>query len=177
MSDRLSSEEQKFVGSVLTILFVVGAAIFIARSLFPYFLIGSIILFVVLIISIIVEVFFRDHDYLDFWNYVSTYVGIVFGIALIGMFITYFIGYGIGGTSLGEASLQVYTAFTGAEQQVSDALEQLINSVVEENCKILPQDQCDLLRATARNAKTLQEVTDLAEKLKKSLAVANSLAK
>ena len=83
-------------------------------------------------------------------------------ICLAGMFITYFIGYGIGGTTLGQASLEVYTAFTGIQEQ----MDQAINQVVEENCKVLPKESCETLKTTAKTARTLQDVTGVAEKLK-----------
>ena len=173
MSERLSPEQQKIAAFIISAMIVIGAAIVVARTLFPYFLAGSILLFVALIISGIIEIFFRDNDYLDFWDYISVYIGIVFLICLTGMIITYFIGYGIGGTSLGQASLEVYSAFTGIQEQ----MDQAINQVVEENCKVLPKESCETLRTTAKTAKTLQEVTDVADKLKKAADVAESLSK
>ena len=102
MTERLSPEQQKVMVFVISAMIVIGAAIAIAKSLFPYFLLGSIVLFVVLIISAVIEIFFRNHNYLDFLEYISIYIGIAFLIVLSGMFITYFIGYGIGETSLGQ---------------------------------------------------------------------------
>ena len=173
MSERLSPEQQKIAVFIISVMIIIGAAIVVARTLFPYFLAGSILFFVVLIISGIIEIFFRDHDYLDLWDYISVYIGIVFLVCLTGMFITYFIGYSIGGTSLGQASLEVYTAFTGIQEQ----MDQAINQVVEENCKVLPKESCETLRTTAKTAKTLQDVTDVADKLKKATDVAESLSK
>jgi len=99
---------------------------------------------------------------LDFWDYISVYIGIALLVALVGLFITYFIGYGIGWTSFGLACTQVYTAFTGVDEQMNQA----INQVVVDSCKTLPKESCDLLQQTAKSAKTLQEVSDMADKLK-----------
>jgi hypothetical protein len=173
MSERLSAEEQKLGALILGIVLVIGAAIAIAKSLFPYFVIGSGILLAALVISAIIEIIFRDHSYLDVWDYVSTYIGIAFIVVLGGMFITYFIGYSVGGTSLGQACTQVYDAFAGVDEQMHKA----INQVVEENCKIISAENCELLRNTAKTAKTLQEVQDFADTLSQATAVTNTITK
>lgn len=173
MSERLSPEQQKVVAFIVSAMIVIGAAIAIAKSLFPYLLLGSIVLFVALIISVIIEIFFRDHDYLEFWDYISVYIGIAFLIVLFGMFITYFIGYGIGGTSLGQACTEVYNAFTEVEDQMNQAIDQVVN----ESCKTLPEESCQTLMITAKTARTLQEVQDMADKLKKAQEVKDSLSK
>jgi hypothetical protein len=173
MGERLSPEQQKVMAFIISAMIVIGAAIAIAKSLFPYFLLGSIVLLIALIISAIIEIFFRDYDYLDFWDYISVYIGIAFLIVISGMFITYFIGYGVGGTSLGQACTEVYNAFTGAEEQMNQA----INQVVEESCKTIPKESCETLRVTAKTAKTLQEVQNMADKLKTAKELADSISK
>ena len=171
MNERLSPEQQKIMAVIISAMIVIGAAITIAKSLFPYFLLGSVALFVILIISAVIEIFFRDHEYLDFWEYISVYVGIAFLIVLSGMFITYFIGYGVGGTSLGQACTEVYNTFTGVEEQMNQA----IDSIVEEGCKTIPKESCETLRSTAKTARTLQEVHDMADKLKTAKEMADSV--
>lgn len=151
-----------------------AATIIVARRLFPVFLVLSILSFLGLIICGVKDLFFRDEWSDEYW---SLYALIVFGICFGGLLITYFIGYGIGGTPFGEASLEIYYAITGAEQEISDALRTSINQVVEENCKILPEESCNLLKQTAESAQTLQEVTDMADKLKKAADIANSVSK
>ena len=75
------------------------------------------------------------------------------------------------------ASLEVYNSITGTEQQISDTLMESINSVINESCKTLPKDSCDILKNTDKTAKTLQQVQDLADSLKKTSDVINSLSK
>jgi Na+-transporting methylmalonyl-CoA/oxaloacetate decarboxylase gamma subunit len=96
----------------------------------------------------------------------SLYVGGVFVVLFLLTSITWFIGYGIGGTSFGEASVEIYTTITGAEQQVTQELQNAINQVVDESCKTLDEQNCNLLKTTAKTAQTLQEVTDKANQLK-----------
>lgn len=117
----------------------------------------------VLIIAGLIEFFFRDHSDLDIWDYFSTYIGAAFIVCLICTGITYEIGYGfVGGSSFGQASLEVYNSFTGAEQALQDSISQ----IVEENCKLLSPEQCQLLRTTAKTAQTVQEISDYAEQLR-----------
>jgi hypothetical protein len=171
----LSQEEQKALGIFLGALFLIGAAIIISQKCFPFFLVGSVILFGILIIVVIID-FIRDHDFSDMRDGISTYVGIIFLIFLVCTGITYFIGYGLGGTSFGQASINVYTSITGAEKAVDEATEQAINSLVETNCQVLSPADCTNLRNTAKTAKTLKEISDLADKLKMAEEVANAIS-
>ena len=102
----------------------------------------------------------------DSFGEISLYVGGAFVVLFLLTSITWFIGYGIGGTSFGEASVEIYTTITGAEQQVSQELHNAINQVVDESCKTLDEQSCNLLKTTAKSAQTLQEVTDKANQLK-----------
>jgi|SRR3989344_5469933 len=174
MREGLSPEEQKIAGFIIGGVIALAIAIIVARQLFPVFLVLSILSFVGLIVCGVKDVFFRDEWSDGYW---SLYALIIFGVCFGGLLITYFIGYGIGGTPFGEASLEIYYALTGAQQEISDALRTSINQVVEENCKILPEESCNILKQTAESAQTLQEVTDMADKLKKSVDVVNSLSK
>lgn len=146
MENGLSPEEQKAAGIILPVIFVIAIAIIVSKQLFPLFLVGFVLFLVGAIISLFIGLSFRDHSYTEWYEYVTIWL---FGIALlcaIGTGITYFIGYGIGGTLFGQASLEVYYALTGAEQEISNALKTSINQVVKENCKILPEESCDLLK-------------------------------
>jgi hypothetical protein len=177
MPEKLSPEEQKMMAIILAVLFLVGAAIIIARTLFPYFLIGSVGLFIIAILVFIIELIFRDKSYLEYDDYISFYIGIAFAFCLVGLIVTYIIGYGLGGTSIGQASVAVYTGITGAEKAVSDATNQAINSLVEENCKILTPTDCTNLRNVAKTAKTLQEISDFTDKLKTAEQVVDAVTK
>ena len=168
MKSGLSPEEQKIWGAIVTL----AAAIIVARQLFPVFLVLSILSLLGLVFCGVKDLFFRDGRDGKCW---SLYAFIVFVICFVGLLITYFIGHGIGGTPFGEASLEFHHTITGAEQEISDALRTSINQVVEENCKVLPEENCNLLKQAADSAQTLQEFTDMADNLKKPIDVANSL--
>lgn len=163
MSNGLNAEEQRILGFIITGLIIIGAAIVIARKLFAWFLILSIIFFISFIIFMLIELFTRDHSNLEIWDYISTYIGIAFLIMLVGLSITYFIGYGLGGTSFGQAALDVYYTFNEAER----LMENSITDLVEETCKTIPEKDCITLKNYAKTAKTLQEVADMANILKK----------
>lgn len=169
MSERSSPEQQKLGGIIILVMIAVGAVITIAKSLFPTFLLGSITLGMFLIISIIIELVFRNRDCLGLWDYISTYIGLGFFIFLFGLFVTHFIGYGIGGTSLGQASVEVYNAFT----VVDETMNQAIYQSVEENCKVLPVEGCTLLRNAAKTARSIQDIEDIANTLKNTAKVAD----
>lgn len=153
-------DEKETGGLVLLIIFVIAMAIIISRRLFPFFLALTIISFVGLIAVVLVELFN------DSFGEISLYVAGAFVIFLLLTSITWFIGYGIGGTSFGEASLEIYYTITGAEQQVTQELQNAINLVVDESCKTLTEENCNLLKATAKSAKTLQEVSAKVNQLK-----------
>lgn len=153
-------DEKEAGGIVLGIIFALTLAIIISRQLFPFFLGLSIIALIGLIIVVVVELFN------DSFGEIFLYVGGAFAILFLLTFVTWFIGYGIGGTSFGKASVEIYTTITGAEQQVSQELQNAMNQVIDESCKTLDEQSCDLLRTTAKSAQTLQEVTDKANQLK-----------
>ncbi|MFP4402076.1 MAG: hypothetical protein ACLFPL_02495 [Candidatus Nanoarchaeia archaeon] len=52
----------------------------------------------------------------DNFREISLYVGEAFTILLLLTGITWFVGCGIGGTSFGEASVEIYTQITGAQK-------------------------------------------------------------
>ena len=52
-----------------------------------------------------------------------------------------------------------------------------IDNVVEESCKTLPKESCETLRTTAKTTRTLQEVQDMADKLKTAKEIADSVSK
>jgi hypothetical protein len=152
--------EKEVGGLVLGIIFALALAIIISRQLFPLFLVLSVLAFIALVVVIVIELF--NDNFGEF----SLYVGAGFVIFFLLTSITWFIGYGIGGTSFGEASLEIYYTITGAEQQINQELQNAINQVVDESCKTLDEQSCNLLKTTAESARTLQEVSDKANELK-----------
>ena len=153
-------DEKEAGGIVLGIIFALALAIIISRQLFPIFLGLSVIALIGLIIVVVVELFN------DNFGEISLYVGGAFVIFFLLTSVTWFIGYGIGGTSFGEASVEIYTTITGAEQQINQELQNAMNQVIDESCKTLDEQSCNMLKTTAKTAQTLQEVTDKANQLK-----------
>ena len=153
-------DEKEAGGIVLGIIFALALVIIISRQLFPFFLVLSIIALIGLIIVVVIELF--NDNFGEF----SLYVGGAFVILFLLTSITWFVGYGIGGTSFGEASVEIYSTITGAEQQVNQELQNAINQVVDESCKTLDEQSCNLLKTTAKSAQTLQEVSNKANQLK-----------
>ena len=153
-------DEKEAGGIVLGIIFALALAIIISRQLFPIFLGLSLFAFLALIVVVGIELFN------DSFGEFSLYVAGAFVIFFLLTSVTWFIGYGIGGTSFGEASVEIYTTITGAEQQVNQELQNAINQVVDESCKTLDEQSCNILKTTAKSAQTLQEVTDKANQLK-----------
>ncbi|HLD89401.1 MAG TPA: hypothetical protein VI911_00015 [Patescibacteria group bacterium] len=157
----MSKVDEKEVGGIIFgIIFVLALAIIVSRQLFPFFLVLSIITLIGLIIVIIIELF---NDNL---GEISLYVAGVFVVLFFLTSVTWFIGYGIGGTSFGEASVEIYTTIVGAEQQVNQEIQNAMNQIIDESCKTLDEQSCNILKTTAKSAQTLQEVTDKANQLK-----------
>ncbi len=165
--------EKEFGGIVLSILLLIGTIIYISRTLFPYFRAFTIILSIALVLSVLVEIFFREHEYLEFWDYVSVYIFIGFLVCLFGVFTTYTIGYGFSETSVGKMGLEFYDAMVGIDYQ----LQQSINQLVEDSCKSLSKESCDNLRSAVKTAETLQDVQDMVDKLKTAEKVAQTVPK
>ena len=163
-------DEKEAGGIVLGIIFALALAIIISRQLFPFFLGLSIVALIGLIIVVIIELFN------DSFGEISLYVAGGFVILFLLTSVTWFIGYGIGGTSFGEASVEIYTTITGAEQQINQEIQKAINQVVDESCKTLDEQNCNLLKTTAETAQTLQEVTDRANQLKDLSNTVNSIS-
>ena len=162
----------KIFWGIVAVLLVVASAIIIARQLFPFFLTFSIISLVVLIISGLIELFFRDHQFLEITDYVSLYIAIAFVLFVLGMFITYEVGYGLGGTPFGQLALSVY----GIKQEVTNSVETAINQAIDASCQTMTTEQCSLLRTSAKTVQTVQEVSDLADKIKTANNIATKLA-
>jgi len=152
-------DEKEAGGIVLGIIFALALAIIISRQLFPVFLGLSIIALIGLIIVVGIELFN------DSFGEISLYVAGAFVVLFLLTSVTWFIGYGIGGTSFGEASVEIYTTITGAEQQVNQELQNAMTQVIDDSCKTLDEQSCKILKTTSKSAQTLQEVTDKANQL------------
>ncbi len=157
----MTIKEKEAGGLVLGVLFALALAIIISRQLLPIFLGLSILTIIILIIIIIIELI--NNSFGKF----SLYVAGAFVIFFLLTSVTWFIGYGIGRTSFCQASLEVYYAITGAEQQVDQALQDSINQIVNESCKTLNKQSFNALKTYAQSAKIIQEVQNKANELKK----------
>ena len=169
----MTNKKEEGGAIVLGLLILIAVSIKVSQGLFPYFLIGSLIGIILLLGFGIWELFFRDTSYLGIWEYFSTYIGLFFLFCLIGTGITYVIGYGLGGTSIGEASIQVYDSLNEVEEQFDNS----INLVIEDSCKTLDEKSCLILRQNYNNFKTIQEVTDMTKKLKKTAVIVDKISK
>jgi len=151
---------------ILVIIMSIATAIIISRMLFPIFLILTIFVIIIFVIIFLYELSNNNLD-LSKW----------FGLAVIVFIsltsITWFIGYGIGGTSFGEASLEIYYGITGAEQEINKELQATMNLLIENSCKTLSEENCSLLKTTAKTAKTLEEISSMAKKLESTQKIVN----
>ena len=165
-----NSDEGKWIVMGIVVLMAIAAAILISRMLFPIFLIGTVISLIVLIFMFISEM---RSGYESYGDDSIIYVGIAFGVCLIGTGITYGIGYGIGNSPIGELSLQVHGAVTGVQQELDNS----INQAIDESCKSLPQENCQLMRNAVNTFRTVQDVTDFADKLRTAKKVVDKISK
>lgn len=163
-------------GTILGIFILVGAIIIAAQKAFYLFASMSVFFLAIGVAASLIEFFVRDHDFTEWHEYFSVYLlgaFLIFGLLSIPM---YLIGFGLGGTVIGQASVQTHDAITGAEQQISDTMKQSINQIVSENCKVLDENNCNLLKQTASTAMTLQEVSDRAIELKELAGTAQKIS-
>jgi hypothetical protein len=154
----------------LSIIFAIAIIILISKALFPFFFILSIILFIGLLLTLVFEV--QANQLGEFSIYVG---GALIGLVLL-TGLTWGIGYGFGETPVGKASVELYVGITGAEQKVSGGMQDAINKLVDESCETLTEENCNLLKFTAKSAQTLKEVSDKANQLKTLGSVVKSVS-
>lgn len=153
--------QAKIGGVVIAGLFVLGFIIYLAQQLFQFFLVLTSISLLVFVIIGIRDLFFRE-EYEDVWC-VYPFIAMA-GFGIISLLMG-FVGYGIGGTQIGQAATGFYSQTTIAEQQLSDSLNQAYNKVIETSCQSLSVENCNLLKSYAKTAKDLQDLQDYADKL------------
>jgi len=155
-------QETNYGAIAFICLITLGFIIFLAQALFPLFLILTIISFIALIVVFIID--YKDSHYNnDYQN--TIYVGIAFLVLFVCSLLTYFIGYGIGGTSIGQASLEVYNTLTGVEEEISQTMDNATKEFIEASCQTLPEESCNILRQSAEAGKSLQELQGLVNNL------------
>ena len=139
----------------IALLFV---AAFIAFLVFlsKFFLLIAIVLLILGIVVLIFELYEGE---------VKISVFLLVGCVLMFILsaITGQIASSLAGSSVGQASLQTADAMNQVEDSLNEAYQQLI----DEQCKIISQEQCEMLTAYAKTAKTLQDLQSYATKLKK----------
>ncbi len=164
--------EKEMTALGMVIIFVIGTIIYTARYLYPLFAFLTLLSFIALIITLLIDLFKKD-KYFDFMDWKSLIPGALFIFFGFFTWASYSIGYGFGNTPIGQTSLMVHDSINDANQKLTDAVDQSINQLVEENCKVLDQQSCSLLREAVKSGKTLQEISDMADNLKKIANIAN----
>ncbi len=168
----MSDGEKVTAGAILGVIFVMALAIKISQTLFPFFLILTVVSIIALLVLLVTSAINNNSGS----DLPIIPVAIASGIFFLLALMTYFVGFGFGGTSIGQATVQVYDSVTGAQQQVSDSVWQSINQIVDSSCQELSKESCATLRTFAKTAKTVQEVSDLADKLKTAQRVARAVS-
>jgi len=139
------NQNDKASALIIGILFVLGFAIIVARTLFPFFLILTLLGLIVLITVLIIDVVNDNFNSSD--TPISFYILIVFFVLLAGMFSTWAIGF---------------------EEEMSDAFNEAIDEVVKVNCQVFDETNCKILQQAVEAGKTLQEIENLVLDLKKA---------
>jgi hypothetical protein len=151
-------------GTILGIIILIGAVILISQQLTLLFGILTLLCFIVSVITGIMDYNEGEFEY----SKIPLVCTGIFFILFLGFYI---IGFGIGGTVLGQASVQTYQAISGAEQQTSNAMNQAIEDTIKTSCENLDNKSCATLKESISMFKTTQDVVDMAEKLKKGIDV------
>lgn len=154
---------------VLGIILTIGAIIIFMKTIvFPLTLVTTILLFFVLIGFLIYE---KDEFLQE--ESASRVLGIAFLISLGLLLISYIIGFGIGGTSVGQACTETYYSITGAQQQIAESFDTATNQFVEETCKTIDDSSCTILKNSLEAGKSLQEIQNIASGFEKASKVIN----
>ena len=161
--------------TVTGIIVIIYAAIKFSQQAFSFFLSFGAFLFVLSGIVLLIEIYFRDKDYLEFYEYISFWI---LGGAVIFLILSipfYVVGYGLGNTQVGLAIQDTGDTIVDAEQQLEETFDKAINDIVEDGCKTLDEVSCDSLRTFSKSVETIEEVTNFANKLKKGADIANKI--
>ena len=150
--------------AILGIIVLIGAIIIFAREvLVPFFGIILIISFIGLVASL----FLQHKEMLIVF-------GITFLVCLLGFGTSYAIGYGLGGTSMGQMAVETHDAVAMAEEEVETAIDSVIETTIEDLCKTSSEEVCNSLIINKQLFKTAQEVRSMADKLSKVKAVTDN---
>jgi hypothetical protein len=142
----------------LGVIILIGALIIFMRTIvFPVFLITTILLFIGLVVFLFIE---KEDSFQE--ESVTYYLIIALAISFGILIISYVIGFGIGGTSIGQACTETYYAITGAEQQIAETFDNATQQLIDETCNVVDNSSCQLLKNSAKAGKTLQELTEIA---------------
>jgi len=158
-------KENERIGSYLIgSLIALALLIKISMDIFGVFLILTPIIFLIWIIVFIYE--FNNEGEID-ENSISYILSIMFLGCVVILFLSYSIGYGIGSTPIGEASLEVFTALNLVKQKTTDTMNQAISESINESCEQLPEKNCQDLRSMRDDFETVQDVINMANKIKR----------
>ncbi len=155
---------------VLGIIILIGAIIvFMKTVVFPFTLIITPLLFIGLVIFLCIE---KEESFQQ--DSATFYLGIAFLVSFGLLFVSYIIGFGIGGTSIGQATTETYYAITGAQQQVADTLNNATYQLIAQTCEVVSVQNCNILKSSAEAGKSLQDLEDIASKFERVQNIANS---
>jgi len=148
---------------VLGIIIAIGAVIvFMREVVFPISLISTILIFIGLIIFLFLE---KGDSFQE--GSVTFYLGIAFLISLALLFISYTIGFGIGGTSFGQACTETYYTITGAEELMVETFDNATTQLISETCEVVDEQSCSILQSSAKAGKSIQELTEITNKFER----------
>jgi len=159
------------VGIILFGMIFFGAIIIASCNLLPTFFWGMILFAVLFLILLFVHLFFFiDED----WMFALIWI-IPLALCFIfgaGTFVTYKICYEVSQTSLGQGSLDLYNTIANTQEELNNA----INQAIENSCEAMTEEQCNLLKQNIELCKDVQDVANMANKIKKGADIANKIA-
>lgn len=169
----MTQSEKELFWKIVGVLIAIGAVIRFAQNIFPFFEFMTAFSLVIVIICVIRDLASDGTIEFDFYSGSWTPPALVlFGIFFAGFAISGLIGFGLGGTFVGQVALQTYDTASAVEQQVQIA----INQFVDDTCKGLTPENCSSLRLFAKTAQTLQAVEDYASTLETVSNVAKKIS-
>lgn len=149
-------------GKVLFVLLLIAAFIAFLFWLSKFLLVIAIVSFAIGIILLVFEIYSGEIKISPFL--IGGAIILFILSALIGQFAT-----SLAGTAVGQASLQTADAINQAENSINQAYQ----DIIDEQCKIMAPEQCEMLRVYAKTAKSIQELESYASKIKQIKAISD----
>ncbi|MEA2036489.1 MAG: hypothetical protein U9O94_03210 [Nanoarchaeota archaeon] len=96
------------------------------------------------------------------------WVWVAVGVCLLLTGVTYACGPGFAKTEIGDALVDAGNTSYNAFNELREAEVKAINDIIDTTCKQVSEDDCQLLKDTAKTVRTVQELTDFSKKLQKT---------